>query len=484
MMKSLFALKKRREDSNSITSPLSPEATGVGDDGSATAQSSANRPAKKQKGLEGDVTEPDNEESSEHVSRKEEGKASYLVGVQEEVDEFYETAEGDDSDEKVDDDDYEDEEEDYEVDDEVNLNQKDDEENDDRSKDEGYASPLNSPSSGSRGQNDTVSFSRHLIGRRAKIMSGPEAGSVGTIIAVGSRGWWTLDNQTRAVRSRQCILVDEADEEVEVTDVDRETVSGKTDSPYRGIHSLEQNPNGSTSTVQSMEIAAEIQVPLRMSDLLDSAAEPPSEKIYSHHGELLEANPKPWALPPVVLEGPGIPSGLEHLDPEAQLQIFDRKYGVILKDRVSVQALPALLREHAEYEPIVPPRGKTDTPYVRQGRSDPNLLVCAEVRPQTKRLDGRKVFITSGFYQGRRGHIQASIPGGWYLVGGVLNDVSLVVSPDCVEEIQTATTASSKVGGEDLQRSRSLDTKTSGTIGANMHDLCSTFNEAIEATIQ
>lgn len=472
MMKSLFAMKTRREDTDTA---LASEATGGGDDddGSATAQNSADRPAKKKRGSEGDVPEPDAKKSSEHESTQEQGNAPNVARPREVVDDYYETAEGDDSDEKVDDDDYVDVEEDSEVDDELNHNQYDGEDGGD--KDEGYESPSDSPSSGAHGPSNTASFSRHLIGRRAKIISGPEAGSVGTVIAVGSRGWWTLDNQERAVRSRQCILVDEAEEEVEVNDVDRAT----------GIHSMEQNPNGSTSTVLGIEDAGEIQAPLRMSDLLDNAAEPPSEKIYCNHGELLEAKPKPWALPPVVLEGPGIPSALEHLDPDAQLQIFDRKLGIILYDRVSVQALPALLREHAEYEPIVPPREQIDTPYVRQGRSDPNLLICAEVRPQTKSLEGKKVVITSGLYQGRRGRIQTSIPGGWYLVEGILTDVPLVVSPDCVEEIQKATTTSNTVAnGKRLQRSGNFDTNAAGASEAHMQDLCSTLNEAIEATIQ
>ena len=207
-----------------------------------------------------------------------------------------------------------------------------------------------------------------------------------------------------------------------------------------------------TSTIRGGDERTESNVSLLMSDLLENAEEPPSEKIYSHHGELLVADRKAGVLPPIVLDGPGIPTGLEHLDPNAQVQIFDRKSGFILKDRVSVKALPSLLRQHAEYEPIIPPREQTDTPSVRQGRTDPDLLICAEIKPQTKRLEGKKVVITSGQYRGREGHIKTSVPGGWYLVEGILKEISLVVSPESVEEIQDATAALIKEGGKEIGR--------------------------------
>ena len=156
-----------------------------------------------------------------------------------------------------------------------------------------------------------------------------------------------------------------------------------------------------------------VQAPLLMSDLLENASEPPSERVYCDYPSLLEADPKPWVLPPIIFEGNGIPSGLEHLDPNHLLQIFDRKRGIILEDRVTVEALPKILRHHAEYEPIVPPKIETKVAYVREGRTGTNLQVSAEVRPQAKRRKhGKKVKVKSGLYRGKEGLVEAILPGG------------------------------------------------------------------------
>ena len=514
MMKSLFGLTSRKtasntnaavapkvgdvdfgESANSQSSLGRPDPV-VNDsncNGSATEKSSLDRPAKRMKGLEGegDTSESDEKESAEDGSPKEKYDASQVR--EEETDERYADLLGYESDGKLDEDESDgkpDEDEDYiDADDDSDVGDEADDADDevDHKSSDGEGNDYSGNEDGNEPVYDASSYAHPLVGRRAKIVSGPDAGWEGTLVAVGSRGWWTLDNRARAVRSRQCMLVKETDEEVEARDLGRESVSGKRDRSNRGLHWAERNPHRSTSPNRCEGESAELK--LRMSDLVENAAEPPSANIYSYHGELLEADKKAGVLPPIVLDGPGIPTGLEHLDAKTQLQIFDRKLGIILKDRVSVDALSALLREHAEYEPIVPPRVKTDAPSVRQGRTDPDLLICAEVRPQTKRLKGKKVVITSGLYRGREGQIQTSIPGGWYLVGGILNDISLVVSPENVEEILEGTTASSRESEKELQPNNrepngNNATRTAGDITADMHELHSTFNDAIDATIR
>jgi hypothetical protein len=65
------------------------------------------------------------------------------------------------------------------------------------------------------------------------------------------------------------------------------------------------------------------------------------------------------ALPPILLDATdtnSLPKSLQHLDPDAKVDILNRKSGRVLSggNAVAVKDLPNLLKNHASYEPIVP----------------------------------------------------------------------------------------------------------------------------------
>ena len=57
--------------------------------------------------------------------------------------------------------------------------------------------------------NDDPGHAHPLIGRRVQVTSGPYSGTVGTLLAVRTRGWWILDNVKAALRARQCKFMDD-----------------------------------------------------------------------------------------------------------------------------------------------------------------------------------------------------------------------------------------------------------------------------------
>mmetsp|Transcript_35455 Transcript_35455/g.76918 ORF Transcript_35455/g.76918 Transcript_35455/m.76918 type:complete len:530 (+) Transcript_35455:232-1821(+) len=147
-----------------------------------------------------------------------------------------------------------------------------------------------------------------------------------------------------------------------------------------------------------------------------------------------EATP-PHVLPPVTIsphDDTELPEAVRHLPPNSTVDIFDRVSGRVLSgtDAVMVRDLPAVLRCHAEYEPIVPPPSIQDaasasasasaSSSVREGRSAPGLTVSASVRPQLRSrpsaMEGREVIVTGGRLRGRVGRIQCRLPGNWYVV--------------------------------------------------------------------
>lgn len=393
-----------------------------------------------------------------------------------------------------------------EKDDAINDKREDDEDDEadnEAGDDEGDESPSSSPAckrSSSRDDNDDDDNSHPYIGKRVKILFGPGKGSVGTVVELRSRGWWKLDNQDGVVHSRRCRMLDNINPDDMVAYYERH---GKK---YRGTPVLDGiSPRRRKTTSFNVDVASEemedggvahrtkltlagskrtLQAPLLMSDLLENASEPPSEHVYCDYPNLLEADPKPWVLPPIILEGNGIPSGLEHLDPNHLLQIFDRKRGIILEDRVTVEALPKLLRHHAEYEPIVPPKIEPTSAYVREGRTGANLQVSAEVRPQVKRAPpGKKVRVKSGLHRGKEGLIEAILPGGWYLVGLLKDEISVVMSPECVNEDQL-TLESDKNKAEQAQQNGIHEKEPTKEVGTEMNLLHSTFNEALRKTLR
>lgn len=151
-------------------------------------------------------------------------------------------------------------------------------------------------------------------------------------------------------------------------------------------------------------------------------------------------------LPPVLLTrtqdagGDGFtPSSLRHLSSKngGMVDIFNRKTGRIMKGEngVSVKDLATALRNHSEYEPIVPRSSdhssgaQRESQEYRQARSSANGRVSEEVLPQTtireSNVEGRTVLITGGTHKGLFGTIDACIPGNWYVVSNVFNDDTL-----------------------------------------------------------
>jgi hypothetical protein len=109
---------------------------------------------------------------------------------------------------------------------------------------------------------------------------------------------------------------------------------------------------------------------------------------------------------------------------------------IFLKD------LPAALKSHAEYEPIIPhpSHDSVKVRSVRQGRSAPKVRVSASVIPQAhlrpKVSEGKKVLVTSGTYKGLFGKISSSLPGGWVMVSGLKDfDLDIVMKSSQLELI-------------------------------------------------
>ena len=94
--------------------------------------------------------------------------------------------------------------------DEKHENDEDDEDVEDDNEaeyDEGDESPSRKLPS-AQDDNDEDDNSHPYIGKRVKILFGPHKGSVGTVVALRSRGWWKLDNQDGLVHSRRCQMLD------------------------------------------------------------------------------------------------------------------------------------------------------------------------------------------------------------------------------------------------------------------------------------
>eukprot|EP00545_Synedropsis_sp_CCMP1620_P011394 CAMPEP_0119021342 /NCGR_PEP_ID=MMETSP1176-20130426/25796_1 /TAXON_ID=265551 /ORGANISM="Synedropsis recta cf, Strain CCMP1620" /LENGTH=621 /DNA_ID=CAMNT_0006975919 /DNA_START=52 /DNA_END=1914 /DNA_ORIENTATION=+ len=374
------------------------------------------------------------------------------------------------------------------------------------------------------------------VGKRVRIINGPGKGTTGKLVSLKSRGWWTLEGVEGVVHSRRCMLLDKVQEDdmiayyekrgkkfrgTPVLDKNRnrvhvprqkrstsgnapaaaEPVMKEGGAAHRTLQALDSDNRETKEAAAGINSVGpepdsppekeKIEAPLLMSDLLDATTEPPTDSVFCDDIERLNATaaavPEPWVLPAVVLEpeGNGVPAALRHLDPTDLLEIFDRKTGKILMgdDRIAVQDISVELRKHPEYEPIVPPKDDTDeddaqaiATMMRRGRSGPNLYVNASVRPQPKRRWNRKeVIVTSGSYQGREGRIQASLPGGWYLVEGILDDATLVISPDNLE--------TKKAEGQHQNGTHHVK-KTGKVASTAVASLRTTFNEALGATIQ
>jgi hypothetical protein len=511
MIKSLFGLSSREKEVKPKAAVESPDE----EEESSTALSNPERRTKRQKGPDDGSPLVDENQEEEDVAveekqndddkHEEEDNAVDVKAKQQEEDDGKHNREDDAAEKK-------------QQEDEDGMDISEDEEDGDDI--DGNATPSEATNSNSKPpatpeEDDDEDDSHPYIGKNVKIMHGPGKGTVGKLTALRSRGWWTLDNREGVVHSRRCQLLDNVNEE------DMVAYYEKRGKKYRGTPVLDKKSklNGSSSkgaagaqkemkeggaahrTMRALDNSnnkLKLHAPLLMSDLLEGASQPHSKRVYCDEATKLQAKLTPWVLPPIVLEGDGtggdgIPSALQHLDPKQLLEVFDRKLGIILRDRIAVEDLPQVLKEHAEYEPIVPPRDDNDEEiYVRQGRSGANLQVSDKVRPQPKRRwNGKKVVVTSGSYRGKEGRIQSSLPGGWYLVAGILEEIDVVLSPGCVEEKEESSEFTSDEETEDTEEGRGLpqqngnrDKKPSRDDTKEIASLRTTFNEALGATIQ
>ena len=104
---------------------------------------------------------------------------------------------------------------------------------------------------------------------------------------------------------------------------------------------------------------------LLMSDLVNAASNAGTAKLIADEPSRLRAPQsrpsRKVVLPPITLnfgsENKSIPESLQGLPPTQEVDIFDRKTGRILRGHRAVQIrhLATMLRDHPEYEPIVPP---------------------------------------------------------------------------------------------------------------------------------
>lgn len=147
-------------------------------------------------------------------------------------------------------------------------------------------------------------------------------------------------------------------------------------------------------------------------------------------------------LPPVLLsrtQGTGFegltPSSLRYMSSRngGMVDIFNRKTGRVMKgeDGVHIKELAATLRNHSEYEPIVPrePITESGSQEYRQARTSVTGRVREDILPQTaireSNVEGRTVLITGGSHKGLFGKIDSCIPGNWYVISDIFTDDTL-----------------------------------------------------------
>jgi len=363
-----------------------------------------------------------------------------------------------------------------------------------------------------------------FIGKRAKVNYGSGAGIVAKIIAIKSRGWWKLDhpNLDGVVHSRRCSFVDAVPEEDMVafyqkrgmkyrgtpvlnTSTRRPSRSTRLPKITNSIGSSSQSENGGSSEdeapykkracnkksrilYKTRKRKCPVQDPVYMRSLIDNAPKILKESAhYEHCHQQLQyrVSPKESVLPPVVFQfnEDKIPSTLKHMAPPHMLDIFDRKTGMILsgKDRISVQDLPHVLRQHAEYEPIIPPpplHKSYSSVITRQGRSSKDVRVSAEVNPQYEitdairnQRDNVSVFVNDRPKLERERNMKANPPGDSY------NDHR--ISTSLLENSLLSTKNQEKVEMNGNHHKTHTDISEKNDIA-----ICSIFQEALEATIK
>ena len=332
-------------------------------------------------------------------------------------------------------------------------------------------------------------LSHSYIGKEIKILHGPGAGIVATIVRIDSPGWWILnhpDLDGTAVNSSCCqILHPVSDNETfeecakrgtqlckAQTNTEQNQENGKLE--HRSVqmnqnysyvpikvqkrsntsiplsdevqrrHSLPRQDcgEGESNKSDSKRVRLDVGESIKMSDIMDAAPSP--DGMYCFHPSNLREEqrlrPKFDILPPICIASDGrvdtLPHGLRHLGSTTKVKIFDRRTGKILEgdEAVEVQHLSSLLQQHAEYEPIIPPPNlASGQPVVRQGRSGRRIRVGSHVAAQRKmkvpELSGREVTILDGPHRGSKGKIHAMLEGGWYAVVGIIPQLQLIIGP-------------------------------------------------------
>lgn len=83
--------------------------------------------------------------------------------------------------------------------------------------------------------------------------------------------------------------------------------------------------------------------------------------------------------------------------------------------------------------------------HYRVGRSGNNIRVSKEIIPQcrvrTSAVEGSKVLVTGGEHKGLIGTIDSAIPGGWYLVSNLFDnilDLDAVISSEHLELVPSS----------------------------------------------
>mmetsp|Transcript_4512 Transcript_4512/g.6890 ORF Transcript_4512/g.6890 Transcript_4512/m.6890 type:complete len:305 (+) Transcript_4512:68-982(+) len=147
--------------------------------------------------------------------------------------------------------------------------------------------------------------------------------------------------------------------------------------------------------------------------------------------------------PPIIFDSStDIPEALKHLPEDARITIFDRKAGIVLVgvDAPKLCDLPHLLSQNAGYEPVYPDMYDESSPSnCRIGKSGEKVRIRASICPQNRvvragrSMQGKRIVVKSGAYQGSTGKITSALNGGgWFRVSG-LEDIEVIVKASDVE---------------------------------------------------
>lgn len=321
-------------------------------------------------------------------------------------------------------------------------------------------------SQGEPGDDKNVMPGHPYEGKRVKVISGELAGISAHVKAVKSRGWVVLDHPdaTIDVAARRCEFLDEITLEelkkyyeglgrrlrmtpnlkeqirrsgaqrkrsrprkspVEESNKEARTEEGHKSESKKRNATPQVNDSYSHSGLLLNELSDAAQTAFsRPSDHVSGSARA-AMNVQTGQPEMLnyESADRPKRVPrplrPILLEATKeheLPPSLRHLDPNARVDIFNRKTGKIMSGEQAIQVrdLPEALLLHSEYEPIVPPpASRNDSNFTREGRSARNVRVSNSVTPQSRlevsHYSGRSAVVIKGSYRGYIGESNAPI---------------------------------------------------------------------------